>query len=109
MKMNWIHFIVVGAFFLVLTGAFFRLNPLTLPPWGMILAALPIILLSQYAFSQAYSLGPSFFSAWFTGTAACALFAYLAAVFIFREQIKIMDMGAVAFILLGSWHLIVRT
>jgi hypothetical protein len=105
--MNWIHLTIIGALFLVLTNTVFRVNPFGFTPWAMVLATMPLILITQYAFCRAYVLSPSFFSAWFIGTAVCALGAYLAAAFIFHEQIKLLDFVAVGAILFGSYTLIV--
>ena len=104
--MSWIIYILFGC---SLTASFFRANLFGLGPWEMIGLMLPTIILSQFAFTQAFARGPSFFSTWFTGTVGCAVFAYLCSIVFFHEHIKLLDLGAVALILLGSWQLIVRT
>ena len=107
--MNWIFFILFGCFLTSLTASFFRGNPFSLGPWEMIGVMLPTIILSQYAFTQAFTSGPSFFSTWFTGTVGCSIFAYLCSIVFFGESVKLLDLGAVAAIILGAYQLIVRT
>jgi len=52
---------------------------------------------ASWMFLKSYQLAPSFFQAWFVGTAALALLGFAGSVFYFKEAISITNyLGAVA-------------
>jgi drug/metabolite transporter (DMT)-like permease len=102
--MDWIFYNLMGAFSLTFTGAFFRANPLGLPPWWTILLTIPVTAaFTQYSFLKAFLLGPSFFAVWFTGSAFCALAGLLCSTLVFHEQLNLLNVLGILFVIGGAW------
>jgi hypothetical protein len=102
--MDWIFYNLMGALSLTLTGAFFRANPLDLPPWWTILLTIPITAaFTQVGFLKAFLLGPSFFAVWFTGSAFCAVGGLLCATLVFNEQLKFLNILGTLLLMGGAW------
>ncbi len=100
--MLWILFLIVGAILTAGVGAFFRANPFSLPIYGMVGVCLPITILTQVAFAQAFTRAPVFFVAWFCGTAACSISAFFVTYCLFKEKFTGLDILAIATILIGA-------
>jgi hypothetical protein len=99
----WILAILGGAIGTAVSAAFFRANPLQLGLWTMVLAMLPLTLLTQQAFAFAFNRAPSFFMAWFLGSGLCAICAFLVTFLVFREEeVHFLQAVGIGLILLGA-------
>ena len=98
----WIICIVTGGILTALLGSFFRANPFQLPIWELLLVTLPFSTYAQFAFAVAFSQAPVFFVAWFTGSAVCAISAFLFSRLLFGEIMQTLDFLAAALILVGA-------
>ena len=61
---------------------------------------------ASWMFLKSYELAPSFFQAWFVGTAALALFGFFGSLFYFKEVVSVLNYIAAIMVLVGSGLLI---
>lgn len=105
--MKFLLFNAIGALSLALVNAFFRANPYGWSLFVLLLVAvIPTTFGTQYGFASAYKVAPSFYSAWFTGTAFTSIAGFLTSLFIFGEQIKLLNILGIILILGGAYCLI---
>ena len=104
--MTWILWGIYGAVCLALVNSFFRLNPWGLPFWPLLLlSAIPTTFGTQVGFFQLYQQAPSFFTAWFVGSALSSIAGFTASIFIFHEQPNFISLIGVGLILGGAFLL----
>jgi drug/metabolite transporter (DMT)-like permease len=104
---KFLLFNLLGAVSLALVNSFFRANPYGWPFMVLLMAlVIPTTLGTQLGFAKAYQLAPSFFVAWFVGTAFSAITGFLTSLFIFGEPIKLMNVLGMALIIGGAYCLI---
>jgi len=91
----------VGVYFALIPGRKFGLCVKSYIIY-MIIAATT----ASWMFLKSYQLAPSFFQAWFIGTAALGLIGFLGSFFYFKEVISIANYVGAATGLLGLYLLI---
>jgi len=104
--MIWFLWGIYAAGCLALVNSFIRANPWGLSLWAMVLIVTPITALgTQLGFTQFYWGAPSFYAAWFWGTALSSTAGFLASLFIFHEELRLLNLIGIGMILGGSWLL----
>lgn len=104
---KFLLFNALGAVCLALVNSFFRANPYGWPFIVLLMAMIiPTTFGTQLGFAKAYQLAPSFYTAWFVGSAFSAVAGFLASLFIFHEQVSFVNILGIALIGVGSWLLI---
>ena len=69
----------------------------------MVLLMTPATIIgTQYGFGNSFKLAPSFFAAWFAGSALSAIAGLLCSVFIFHEPIEMVNILGIFLILVGG-------
>lgn len=100
-------FNLFGAVSLALVNSFFRANPYGWPFMILLMAmVIPTTFGTQFGFAKAYQLAPSFFVAWFVGTAFSAITGFLTSVLLFREAVTFLNMAGIILIIGGAYCLI---
>jgi drug/metabolite transporter (DMT)-like permease len=104
---KFLLFNLFGAVSLALVNSFFRANPYGWPFIILLMAmVIPTTFGTQLGFAKAYQLAPSFFVAWFVGTAFSSLAGFLASTLLFGDSITFLNIIGVILILGGCFCLI---
>ncbi|KKR48130.1 MAG: hypothetical protein UT84_C0048G0005 [Candidatus Curtissbacteria bacterium GW2011_GWA1_40_16] len=88
--------ITSAAFIQIATIYFLRANFL-----GSFLYAVPFILVSQFLFLWSYSKSPNFIVIWFVTTALTNTLAFLVGYFLYQEQVSLLNILGIAFVMAG--------
>ena len=106
-SMVWLLYCLWGAISVALINSFFRANPFKISVMAMVLLATPATIIgTQFGFGNSFKLAPSFFAAWFAGSALSAISGLLCSVFIFNEPFEIVNVLGVTLILIGGFLII---
>lgn len=92
----YIFAITAAAFIQIGTIYFLRANFL-----GSFLYAIPFILVSQFLFLWSYSKSPNFIAIWFITTAFTNTLAFLVGYFLYQEQVSLLNILGVVFVMAG--------
>ena len=91
----------LGVYFALIPGRKFGLCPKSYIIYLIVAATT-----CSWMFLKSYQIAPSFFQAWFMGTAALALLGFLGSIFYFKETVSMLNYAGAVLGLAGCTLLI---